>query len=232
MGVVWQARHLQTRQQVALKVIHPGIDSRQGEIERFLTEAQAGTRLQHPQIVRVFHFDTFDGQPYFTMELLPWGTLQERLARGPLTPRNAAFIVRQAAAAIHYAHEQRVLHRDLKPSNLLLAAPAGRVDPGAITTGQGPIRELEPSADAVGGIKVGDFGLARLQDATHFQTGTGDRFGTPSYMAPEQAGGRRQDARTDVYGLGAVLYACLTGRPPFQAATAVETLLQVQQDEP
>lgn len=234
MGVVWQACNLQTRQQVALKVIHTVGAADRGEVERFLTEARAGARLQHPHIVRVFHFDVADGQPYFTMELVPYGTLEDRLTRGPLTPRQAARLMQQAAQAIHYAHEQKVLHRDLKPSNLLLTAAgaagdtcvAGRSAAKSHHFGEGTI------ADAELAIKVADFGLARLQDATQHVTAAGDRFGTPSYMAPEQAKTASRDVRTDVYGLGAVLYACLTGRPPFQAATPAETVFQVQHNEP
>ena len=238
MGVVWQARNPQTRQQVALKVIHTGLDANPGEVERFLTEARAGARLQHPHIVRIFHFGSADGQPFFTMELLQGGTLRDRLRRGPLAARDAARLVRQAAQAIQYAHEQKVLHRDISPANLMLIGPAAAGQESACTIVGEMLPEGPPGAeaapDAALEVKVCDFGLARLQDATLHQTQAGDQLGTPSYMAPEQAGGDvdRQDARTDVYGLGAVLYTCLTGRPPFHAPTAVETLLQAQRNDP
>jgi WD40 repeat protein len=233
MGVVWHARNLQTGQEVALKVIHTGSDADPAEVERFLTEARAGSRLQHPHIVRVFHFGSAEEQHFFTMELLTCGTLQDRLRHGPLPPRAAARLLCQAAGAIQHAHDHKVLHRDLKPSNLLLAGSPCVADGSGSSSSPVSADTLTLGAIAQAGdswaIKVADFGLARLLDVTGRQTGTGDVFGTPSYMAPEQVGGHRQaqDERTDVHGLGAVLYACLTGRPPFQAATAAETLFQV-----
>jgi WD40 repeat protein len=218
MGVVWAARHRLTGQRVALKQIHAGAGAGPETVERFLTEARAGARLQHPHVVRVLHYGAADGVPYFTMELLPGRSLQDRLARGPLPPAAAARLVRQAAEGIDYAHGQQVLHRDLKPSNLLLTGPGA----------------AEAGADDELAVKVGDFGLARLEDATHHLTRLGDQVGTPSYMAPEQVHGQiqNQTPRTDVYGLGAVLYAALTGRPPFRAANSVATMELVLRGDP
>ena len=208
MGVVFKARHKTLDRVVALKMILAGRLAGADDLVRFRTEAEAAAKLQHPHIVAVHDVGEVDGQHYFSMEFIDGPTLAQRVAKGPLPSRAAARYVCQIARAIQYAHCQGVLHRDLKPSNILIDS------------------QDEPH--------VTDFGLAKRLGGDHGQTRTGAILGTPSYMAPEQADGRIkvQGAWTDVYGLGAVLYELLTGRPPFKAETPVETLMQVLETEP
>jgi serine/threonine-protein kinase len=206
MGVVYRARHLALKRVVALKMIRGGADP--GERARFRTEAEAVARLQHPNIVQVFDVGEYDGLPYLALEYVEGGPLDRRLAGKPQPPREAARLVETLAGAVHLAHSRNVVHRDLKPANVLLAAD--------------------------GTPKVTDFGLAKHLDADAGQTQAGHIMGTPSYMAPEQAGGNSKEVgpAADVYALGAILYECLTGRPPFKGATVAETLEQVRTREP
>ena len=178
------------------------------ERARFQREAEAVAGLRHPNIVQVYDVGDFDGRPYFTMEYVEGGSLAHQLAGAPQPARQAAQLVATLAAAVHAAHVRGIVHRDLKPANVLLAED--------------------------GTPKVTDFGLARRQDDGAGLTHTGEAVGTPSYMAPEQARGRPDTVgpATDIYGLGAILYELLTGRPPFRAATAAETVHQVISQEP
>ncbi len=206
MGVVLQAYQPQLRRAVAVKMLLSGAAAGPAEVQRFRTECAAAGCLQHPGIVRVHEVGEHEGRPYFTMDLIDGSSLARRLAQGPLAPAEAARLVATVAAAIQYAHEQGVLHRDLKPQNLLL--------------------------DRAGQPYVTDFGLAKRLDEAG-QTRTGSLLGTPSYMAPEQAAGQKElTPAVDVYGLGAVLYECLTGRPPFRAANPLDTVLQVLESQP
>ncbi|MCB1299682.1 MAG: serine/threonine protein kinase, partial [Microthrixaceae bacterium] len=159
-------------------------------------------------IVPIFDVGEYNGQPYFSMGYVEGKSLQGRLRDGPLPPKEAAGIVCTVVEAIANAHEHGVIHRDLKPSNVLL--------------------------DKQGNPRVTDFGLAKQIESDSNLTATGQVMGTPSYMPPEQASGdlARVDARSDIYSLGAVLYALLTGRPPFQSANMIETLRQVTDDDP
>jgi WD40 repeat protein len=214
MGVVYQARHLRLGRVVALKMVLAGGHATEQDLQRFLGEAEAVAALQHPHIVQLYDFGQHNGLPYFTLELVPGGSLADRLAGTPLAPRAAARIVEQLAGGMAYAHQHGIVHRDLKPANVLLAED--------------------------GTPKITDFGLARRVHgepgalATGGLTATGAVMGTPSYMAPEQASGegKRVGPTADVYALGAILYECLTGRPPFRAATALDTLVQVVSAEP
>jgi serine/threonine-protein kinase len=204
MGVVYKARQLGFNRVVALKMVLPGTGAGPTLRDRFRAEAEAVARLHHPGVVQVHAFGEHEGQPYFAMEYLEGGSLARRLKRKPPPEREAAALVQRLAEAVHAAHRAQVLHRDLKPSNVLL--------------------------DADGAPKVSDFGLAKLLDGDEGQTQTGAVLGTPSYMAPEQARGetRAVGAPADVYALGAILYECLTGKPPFKGATRQETLEQVR----
>jgi tetratricopeptide (TPR) repeat protein len=165
-------------------------------------------RLQHPNIAQIFEVGEHDGLPFFSLEFCPGGSLENKLRGTPLPPREAAALVETLARAVQAAHAKDVIHRDLKPANVLLAED--------------------------GTPKITDFGLARQLDDPSGQTQTGEVMGTPSYMAPEQAAGltRQVGAAADVYALGAILYELLTGRPPFRAATVLETLEQVRGQEP
>jgi serine/threonine-protein kinase len=215
MGVVYSARQVRADRVVALKMIRHGGHHSLAELARFRTEAEAVARLQHPNIVQVFEVGEHDGLPFFSQEFCAGGSLDRRLRGTTLAALEAAAVVEALARAMHAAHQRNVIHRDLKPANVLLAGGGA----------EKPLAELTP--------KIADFGLARKTDTTG-QTHTGAVIGTPSYMAPEQAEGRTAEhgPLVDVYALGAILYECLTGRPPFKAATAVETLLQVVGSEP
>jgi hypothetical protein len=210
MGVVYKARQLSLDRIVALKKIKAGADADAAELTRFRTEAEAVARLNHPNIVQIFEVGEHDGLPFFSLEFCPGGSLKAKLAGTPLPAAEAARLVATLAGAVQAAHDQQVIHRDLKPANVLLAG--GKPDE--------PLARLTP--------KITDFGLAKKLDDGG-GTVTGDIMGTPSYMAPEQARGQTKEVgpHTDVYALGAILYECVTGRPPFRAATAVETVRQI-----
>jgi hypothetical protein len=208
MGVVYKARQLTLNRTVALKMILAGGHASEAELARFRSEAEAIARLQHPNIVQVHEVGEQDGLPFFSLEFCAGGSLADRLDGTPLPARDAAHVVESLARAVHDAHRAGIVHRDLKPANVLLAAD--------------------------GTPKVSDFGLAKRLDAAAGQTASGAILGTPSYMAPEQAGGRAREVGppADVYALGAILYELLAGRPPFQAATALDTILQVLEFSP
>ncbi len=208
MGVVYKARQLGLDRVVALKVILAGPHAGPVEVDRFRREALAIARLQHPQIVQVFEVGGHEGLPFFSLEYCPGGSLARKLARGPLPPPGAAELVETLAGAVYAAHRRGVVHRDLKPANVLLGAD--------------------------GTPKVTDFGLAKDLGGGSGPTQSGAILGTPSYMAPEQAAGRAKEVgpAADVYALGAILYECLTGRPPFSAETPLDTLFQVLERVP
>ena len=208
MGIVFRARHLRLNRPVALKMILAGPYAAPRELERFLREAEAVAGLSHPNIVQVHDVGEVGDRPYFTMELVEGGSLARRLAGAPLPASKAAALVAAVAEAIQVAHQRGIIHRDLTPANVLLTAD--------------------------GTPKVTDFGLAKRLEGGGGLTLSGVPVGTPSYMAPEQARGDKEAIRpaADVYALGAILYELLTGRPPFRAATAAETLQQVISQEP
>jgi WD40 repeat protein len=206
MGVVYRARQVRLNRVVALKMILGGGHAGAAELARFRTEAEAIARLQHPGIVQIHEVGQHDGLPFFSLEFCPGGSLEKKLSGTPLPPRPAAALVEQLAQAVDAAHRKGVIHRDLKPANVLLAED--------------------------GTPKITDFGLARKLDEAG-QTQSGAIMGTPSYMAPEQAGesSKTIGPSADVYALGAILYECLTGRPPFKAATPLDTVIQVVSQE-
>ncbi len=206
MGVVYKAHQLSLNRTVAVKMILTGEFAGKEEIQRFYREAEAAAQLNHPGIVPVYDVGCCDGHHYFSMGLVDGVSLADHLKQGAMPIRSAADMVKKIAMAMQAAHEKGVIHRDLKPGNVLLD------------------QNHEP--------KVTDFGLAkRVEDDSHL-TATGMVMGTPSYMPPEQATGKKIDEAADVYSLGAILYAALTGKPPFEGNTQVETLMQVVQDEP
>jgi hypothetical protein len=206
MGVVYKARQVGLNRVVALKMVLAGPHADAARLARFRTEGEAVARLRHPNIVTIHEVGEHHGCPFFSLEFCPGGSLDRKLAGTPLGPHEAAALVETLARAMQAAHSAHVIHRDLKPANVLL--------------------------DSDGTPKITDFGLARKLDEVG-QTQTGALMGTPAYMAPEQAqGGKEVGPAADVYALGAILYECLTGRPPFKAANVLETLLQVKTAEP
>ncbi len=241
MGVVYKARQNALKRIVALKMILSGGHASSADLARFLAEAQASARLQHPNIVQVYEIGETDGLPYFSLEYVNGGTLAKRLSGTPLPPRDAAQLCVTLAGAVHAAHQAGIIHRDLKPANILLQNPKAesrnpnedKSQPHGAGTRAVPVSDFGfRIADLT--PKVTDFGLAKTLDDDSGHTRTGAIMGTPYYMSPEQASGRTRDIgpATDVYALGAILYECLTGRPPFRAATVVETLEQVRSQDP
>lgn len=208
MGVVYRARQRRLNRTVALKVISMGVADPSEFIERFRVEAEAAASLQHPNIIALYEIGQDEGLHFFSMRFAEGGSLADRLERqGPPGTREAADLLCKLARAVHYAHQRGVLHRDIKPSNVLL--------------------------DAQGEPLLSDFGLAKLVERDSQLTRTMAVLGTPSYMSPEQADGRGTlTVAADVYGLGAVLYELLTGRPPFTGGTTMATVRQVLEQEP
>ena len=207
MAVVYKARQESLHRIVALKMILAGIHAAPEEVARFRIEAEAVAQLQHPHIVQIYEIGQKDGCPYYSLEFVEGGSLARQLDGKPWPAEKAARLVEALARAIHHAHLHGIVHRDLKPGNVLLTVN--------------------------GQPKVTDFGVAKRLDSNLGHTRTGAVLGTPSYMAPEQAEGKRAvGPAADVYGLGAILYEMLTGRAPFQGPTPLDTVLQVVSEEP
>jgi hypothetical protein len=207
MGVVFEARQIELGRTVAIKMIS-SVHLKPKHKARFRTEAEAAARLQHPNFVQIFNVGEINGRPFFAMEYVSGGSLALLLQNRPPQPRAAAELIETLARAVHAAHERGIVHRDLKPSNIMLTAD--------------------------GTPKIADFGLAKRLDDDSGQTHTGEILGTPSYMAPEQAEGKKDQigAHTDVYALGAILYELLAGKPPFQGMSPLDALRQVTSHEP
>ncbi len=208
MGVVYKARQVRLNRIVAVKMIRRGEAASVEETLHFRTEAEAAAKLRHPSIVKVHVVGELEGQPFFAMELIEGPTLAQLVLSGPLTTRRAAVYLQQIARAVEHAHRHGILHRDLKPANVLV--------------------------DAADHVHVTDFGLAKSVHDDSELTQTRPRYGTTRYVPPEQIYGRRQQVgpTSDVYGLGAILYELLTGRPSFCAETTWEILAEVCQRDP
>lgn len=208
MGVVYEALHERLDRRVALKMLSRMSLADTVARERFRREAEATAKLSHPNIVQVFEVGEHQGQPFLALEYVPGPSLAEQWTQARQSPREAAQLVEQLARAIHYAHQQGIVHRDLKPGNVLIS----------------PDRP-----------KITDFGLAVPLESSDL-TITGEIVGTPDYMSPEQASGKSSQRvvgkASDVYALGAILYSAVTGRPPFQGATALDALELVRSHDP
>src|SRR6185369_15036807 len=205
MGVVYRARQVRLNRIVALKMILAGQFASQQEVLRFRREAEAAANLRHPGIVAIHEIGEEQGQHYFSMDFVQGRNLAEIIREGRLPARRAARYSQAIADAIHYAHQQGVLHRDLKPSNILI--------------------------DENDQPRITDFGLAKRVRGDLGLTATGEVLGSPSFMPPEQTSGKsaKVGPPSDVYGVGAILYNLLTGRPPFQAETIDAVLVQLRE---
>ena len=207
MGVVYRARQTKLDRIVALKTILEGHFASEDAVRQFYAEAQAAAKLSHTGIVPVHELGEAHGRHYFSMPLIEGPSLAQLLAKGPMDPDEAARLLKATAETIHFAHENGIVHRDLKPANILVER---------------------------GQPRVTDFGLAKMTDGHRDTEDANDVMGTPGYMSPEQAAGNSDatGVHSDVYSLGATLYCMLTGRPPFQSADPVDTILQILQREP
>lgn len=203
MGVVYAGRQTHLDRPVAIKMIRSGALASSEEVQRFYSEARSAAKLDHPNIVTVYQCGEHNGHHFFSMDLVVGTDLAKLIQDGPMDPRRAARYVRDVAQAIQYAHDRGILHRDLKPANVLV--------------------------DEDDEVHVTDFGLAKIVGHETGLTATGAALGTPSYMSPEQAAGRTDEHAfpTDIYSLGAVLFALVTGKPPFQCPSVVQTIMQV-----
>ena len=208
MGIIFKARQIPLNRIVALKMIRGQCLTRKADILRFRAEAEAAAHLQHPGIVAIHEIGEVEGQHFYSMDLVEGQNLAQKIEPGPLPPDKAAQYIREVARAMHYAHTRGIIHRDLKPSNVLV--------------------------DASDHPRVTDFGLAKVLQSDSGLTLSGTVIGSPSYMSPEQAQGRSGDVgvQSDVYALGAILYALLIGRPPFEGDTTAEILRKVEDVEP
>jgi eukaryotic-like serine/threonine-protein kinase len=205
MGVVYKARQVNLDRVVALKMILAG-RAGQDQLAGLRAEAEALAHLQHPNIVQIFEVGVLDGRPFFSMEFMDGGSLADRVHGTPQLPAEAARWVEVLARAIQVAHGRGIIHRDLRPANILFGSD--------------------------GALKITDFGVARRLDPAG-RTASGGVMGTPNYMPPEQAASAKDiGPAADTYSLGAILYFLLTGRPPFKAATAADTLQQVLTEAP
>ena len=233
MGVVYKARQKSLDRIVAIKMMREARLSSESDRGRFLAEAESAARLKHPNIVTVYEVGNQNGLPFIVMEFVEGRNLSQRLSEGPMQPRQAARLVAVVARAVQQAHERGILHRDLKPANILLGKDEGGRMKDETMRNSSFI--LQPSSLQA---KVTDFGLAKRLTVSpdgirDWRTQTGAIVGTPGYMAPEQATGRKDlTPATDVYALGAILYECLTGRPPFLATNPIDALMMVVEQEP
>jgi hypothetical protein len=233
MGVVYKARHRSLQRLVALKMVLAGEFASPSQELRFRLEAELAARVQHPNIVQVYEIGSYEGLPYLALEWVEGGSLASRLDGKPWPPVEAAGLIETLARAIHVAHGEGVVHRDLKPANILLPKDErGRMKDEAGRENRRFSFSPHPSSFIL--PKITDFGLAQPAGGGMTLTQTGFLVGTPGYMAPEQAGGRRAlvGPATDIYALGVVLYQLLTGQLPFQGDSTLEVLRAVTFDEP
>lgn len=206
MGAVYRAQRLMIGDEVAIKILHPGLVSDSQATERFRREAQAAARLQHANAVSIYDFGvTQDGTVYLVMELLEGDNLRQLIRKlGPFQPSTAVDLIKQVCSVLEEAHDHHIIHRDIKPDNIMVSTPNGGLR-----------------------VKVLDFGIAKLRDvATTNLTQAGSVVGTPHYMSPEQCLGQELDTRSDIYSLGIVLYEMLAGVVPFNSRTSTAIVVQ------
>lgn len=233
MGVVYKARHRRLQRLVALKMVLAGAHVGPVGLARFRAEAEAVAKLHHANIVQIYETGEHEGRPYFSLEFVEGGSLDKRISEGSLNSRAAAELIETLARTIDFAHQRGIVHRDLKPANILLESTTGS---------SSGIRKRDGSSGSLPGEhwarshipKIADFGLAKRVDEESSQTQSGAILGTPSYMAPEQAGGKNREIgpAADTYALGALLYELLVGRPPFKAGSPMDTIRQVLEQDP
>jgi serine/threonine protein kinase len=205
-GVVYEAEDVRIGRRVALKVVSPELVGSADDVRRFLLEARAAARVDHPNVVTIFEADARDSTAYIAMTLMRGGSVQDRAKTGPMDPAEATRIIRAAADGLAAIHAAGMVHRDIKPANLML--------------------------DEAGAVRIGDFGTAKLLDgAANSLTGPGSLVGTPHYMSPEQCLGEPVDGRSDVYSLGATYFRLLAGRPPFQGGDLM-SVVRMQATDP
>jgi WD40 repeat protein len=233
MGVIYRARQVSLNREVALKMILAGQFASESDIRRFNLEAEAAANLDHPHIVPLYEIGEHEGQQYFSMKLVTGGSLKDHLPSFTADQQATARLMATIARAVHHAHQRGLLHRDLKPANILIADGGWRMADSQ-TSSESAIRNPQSAIPM-----ITDFGLAKRMASPGREPGetgltqTGAIVGTPSYMAPEQAAGRKGvSTAADVHSLGAILYEMLTGQPPFQAESPMDTLLQVLEHEP
>jgi WD40 repeat protein/serine/threonine protein kinase len=256
MGIVYKARQTDLNRVVAIKMLLSSSPAAAEQLARFRTEAEALARLQHPNIVQIYEIGEHNGRPYFAMEYVPGPSLGHMLNGVPQPAPAAASFVETLARAVHAVHQCGIIHRDLKPANILLQPDRELMRQGDKETGRQPDKETKRQDELPGGttlpsdlpvssrpclavplsdcrLKITDFGLAKDRTSDRALTRTGLAMGTPCYMAPEQAYGDAEKIGppTDVYALGVILYEMVTGRPPFQGATPLETLQRVISEE-
>jgi WD40 repeat protein len=232
MGVVYKARHRGLNRLVALKMVLAGEFASPAQELRFRLEAELAARMQHPNIVQVYEIGSYEGRPFLALEWVEGGSLANQLDGKPWPQGEAAALIETLARAIHVAHAEGVVHRDLKPANILLAVAGCQLPVDGKEGCQPGLTTDNPQLTTT--PKITDFGLAQPAEGGMTLTQSGFLVGTPGYMAPEQARGRRAlvGPATDIYALGVVLYQLLTGQLPFQGDSAMEVLRAVTSDEP
>ncbi len=233
MGVVYKARDRRLQRLVALKMVLAGAHVGAVGLARFRAEAEAVAKLSHSNIVQIYETGEHEGRPYFALELVDGGSLDQKILESPASPRAAASFIETLARTMAVAHERGIVHRDLKPANILLARIGSQSS--IVRNREADSNSLPADHWARSTIpKIADFGLAKQVDDDSSQTKSGTIMGTPSYMAPEQASGKNREIgpAADIYSLGAILYELLVGRPPFKAGNPIDTIRQVIEQEP
>ncbi|MFO0941911.1 MAG: serine/threonine-protein kinase [Pirellulales bacterium] len=241
MGVVYRAHQLSLNRPVAIKMILSGNLAGADDVRRFYVEAEAAAKLEHPNIVPIYEIGQLDGQHFFSMGFVDGGSLDRLISENTLPAKTAVQLMILVCDAIQFAHDHGIVHRDLKPANILLAKSnlsKGGTSNSTARANSSVIRSTTNTSST--GVelewipKVSDFGLAKQLNSRSELTGTGQILGTPSYMPPEQAEGSNESVGplSDVYSLGAILYRTLTGRPPFQSSSPMETILQLLNQDP